>query len=295
MNTKVVKNPLGYYELETRPTQEELKAYYADKYYQSAQGSYEIAYSDAEKAYFRNKIAQKLIAANPHLDLPSGRAPRFLDVGAGEGWALAYFSEQGWDCVGLDYSCFACASQNLDIAGTMQVGDIYENMAALIGAGERFDLILLDNVLEHVLDPMALLLELRALLQPGGVLLVEVPNDFSRLQQYLLDHEHIDRPFWVVAPDHISYFGPEGLAALSREAGWEVRDLISDYPIDFGLINPLTNYVMDRSLGKPCHRARIEAENLFHAISPEKTVALYRALADLGLGRDLTAVLVPKK
>ncbi|OQA34675.1 MAG: hypothetical protein BWY57_00311 [Betaproteobacteria bacterium ADurb.Bin341] len=295
MSTKVVKNPLGYYELETRPTQEELKAYYADKYYQSAQGSYEIAYSDAEKAYFRNKIAQKLIAANPHLDLSSARAPRFLDVGAGEGWALAYFSEQRWDCVGLDYSSFACASQNPDIAGTMQVGDVYENMAALIGAGERFDLILLDNVLEHVLDPLALLVELRSLLQTGGVLLVEVPNDFSRLQQYLLDHEHIDRLFWVVAPDHISYFGPEGLTALSREAGWEVRDLISDYPIDLGLINPLTNYVMDRSLGKPCHRARIEAENLFHAISPEKTVGLYRALADLGLGRDLTVVLVPKK
>lgn len=286
---------MGYYEIEHKPTQEELKAYYADKYYQSAQGSYETVYSDEEKNYFRNKIAQKLIAAQPHLQLPGGRAPRFLDVGAGEGWALAYFLEQGWDCLGLDYSSFACASQNPDCSSCMQVGDIYENMAGLLKASEHFDLILLDNVLEHVLDPLALLVELRSLLSAGGVLLVEVPNDFSKLQQYLLDRGHIDRPFWVVAPDHLSYFGPEGLTALSREAGWEVKDLISDYPIDLGLINPLSNYVMDRSLGKRCHHARIEAENLFHAISPEKTVALYRALADLGLGRDLTAVLTVKQ
>lgn len=295
MSAKLVKNGLGYYELEVRPTQDELKAYYADKYYQSAQGSYEISYSDEEKSYFRNKTAQKLLTATPFLRMPSGRAARFLDVGTGEGWSLAYFSSLGWDCVGLDYSSFGCAAQNPQVAGCLKVGDVYENLAGLINAGEQFDLILLDNVLEHVLDPLELLVELRALLQPGGSLVVEVPNDFSILHQYLLERGQVDHPFWVAAPDHVSYFGPEGLVALAREAGWDVKDLTSDYPIDLCLINPLTNYVKDRSLGKSCHKARVETENLLHTISPEKTIALYRALADIGLGRVLTAFLVPLK
>jgi len=292
MKTVVVRNPLGYYELAHKPSQAELKAYYAEKYYQNAEGSYEISYSEAEKEYFRNKISQKLIVANRHLRLTPDRPPRFLDVGAGEGWSLAYFSSRGWHCTGLDYSSFGCTAQNSQVEASLKIGDIYDNTQALIVADERFELILLDNVLEHVLDPLDLLMQLRLLLARGGVLLVEVPNDYSALQQHLLAHGHIDHPFWVAAPDHISYFGPDGLTAIAGAAGWQVKELMTDYPIDLCLMNASTNYVRDRSLGKACHKARVETENLLHSISPEKTVALYQALASLGLGRALTAVLV---
>lgn len=291
MTTQVKKSEYGYFELVERPTPDALKAYYAEKYYQDAEGSYEVAYSDAEKAYFRNKIAQKLLAASRYISLPTDRPPRFLDVGAGEGWALAYFQELGWECVGLDYSSFGCASQNPAVQEHLIAGDIYESLRDLVSAGQHYDLILLDNVLEHVLDPSGLLVELRGLLELHGALIVEVPNDFSALQEHLLDKGHIDSRFWVVSPDHISYFSPDSLAALARSVGWEVRTMMTDFPIDFSLVNPLTNYVRDRQLGKPCHATRVEMENLMHAISPEKTVALYQALADLGLGRALTAIL----
>lgn len=290
MTAKVKKNEFGYFELVDRPTPDALRAYYAEKYYQDAEGSYEVAYSDAEKDYFRNKIAQKLIAATPHIVLPTDRAPRFLDVGAGEGWALAYFQALGWECVGLDYSSFGCASQNPAVQASLVTGDIYDSLDRLISDGQHFDLILLDNVLEHVLDPSALLVNLRHLLEAQGALVVEVPNDFSALQEHLLEKGHIDNRFWVVSPDHISYFSPKSLAALASSVGWDVRMMMTDFPIDFSLANPLTNYVRDRSLGKPCHATRVEMENLMHAISPEKTVALYQALADIGLGRALTAI-----
>jgi SAM-dependent methyltransferase len=41
---------------------------------------------------------------------------------------------------------------------------------------ERFDLILCDNVLEHIADPNALLLEVMRVLKPGGRFLAKTPN-----------------------------------------------------------------------------------------------------------------------
>lgn len=290
MTTEVRKSEYGYFELIEKPTPDVLKAYYAEKYYQDAGGSYEASYSDAEKSYFKNKIAQKLLAASRFISLPTDRPPRFLDVGAGEGWALAYFQDLDWECVGIDYSSFGCASQNPAVLERLVAGDIYDSLRDLLAAGQRFDLILLDNVLEHVPDPAGLLVELKDLLELQGALIVEVPNDFSVLQEHLLAKGHIDSRFWVVSPDHISYFSPDSLAALARSVGWQVQMMMTDFPIDFSLANPLTNYVRDRKAGKPCHATRVEIENLMHAISPEKTVALYQVLADMGLGRALTAI-----
>lgn len=292
--SNVVKNFYGFHEVVDKPTPEALQQYYADKYYQAGQGSYEKAYTDAEIRYFRAKTEQKHIAAQPYYTKPAERAPRFLDVGCGEGWSLAYFNEAGWDCLGLDYSAFGCQSQNPSMSELLRVGDIYESLAALVHEQKRFDLILLDNVLEHVLDPGSLLQSLRTLLTPHGTLIVEVPNDFSPLHQHLLDKGHIDSPFWVVVPDHLSYFNAEGLRALAQYTGWEVRRLMTDYPIDWSLVNPDSNYIRDRSRGKACHLARVEIENLIHDLSPEKAVALYSAFAELGIGRTLTAVLTPR-
>ncbi|WFP50630.1 class I SAM-dependent methyltransferase [Methylomonas sp. EFPC3] len=287
---QVKQNKHGYYELVDKPTQADLQAYYAEKYYQAAAGSYEVTYSESEITYFNNKIAQKFLAAQSHLVFPVNRAAKFLDVGAGEGWALKFFADSGWDCIGLDYSDFGCAAHNPGILEYLVAGDIYQSLRGLISDQRRFDLILLDNVLEHVLEPSALLVELRDLLEPNGVLMIEVPNDFSILQAHLMEFGHIDQPFWVVSPDHISYFGPDSLASLVKSAGLDVKMLMTDFPIDLALANPLTNYVRDRSVGKACHKARVEIENLLHAISPEKTNTLYQALADLGLGREVIAI-----
>jgi hypothetical protein len=63
---------------------------------------------------------------------------------------------------------------------------------------------------------------------------------------------------------------------------------LADYPIDWNLLNPDSNYVKDRTKGKNCHKERIEFENLVHNLDVDKLIALYKSLADLGLGRQIT-------
>lgn len=285
----VQKNRFGYYELVHKPSKDELKRYYADKYYQHSQGAYQKEYSAEEIRYFYNKLEQKYVVARRLLPADATPTPAMLDVGAGEGWALKFFRQHGWRCTGLDYSDHGCRKHNPECLPNLVVGDIYENIDRLKAEKSCYDLIVLDNVLEHVPDPLTLLVQLHPLLATRGALVIEVPNDFSALQGHLLEHSYVSRPFWVVAPDHISYFNRDGLIALCREAGWVERDFLGDYPIDLCLLNAATNYIENKTAGKPCHQARVAAENLFHDISPEKTIELYRALATLGLGRQIIA------
>lgn len=124
--------------------------------------------------------------------------------------------------------------------------------------------------------------------------MVDVPNDFSALQTHLMDTGKIDRPFWVVLPDHLSYFNQAGLRNLAQATGWHVNKIIGDQPIDLNLLNPLTNYVMDRSLGREAHRARLEQDNfLLRTASLPAVAAYYEALAGVGLGRSIVAFLQP--
>ena len=146
----------------------------------------------------------------------------------------------------------------------------------------------IDNVLEHVTAPEFLVNEIKAIIEPGGILVIEVPNDFSFIQKHAIDKKLVDNEFWVVTPDHLSYFNKEGLNNLLSSSGYQTIDFISDYPIDINLLNPNTNYVKDRTKGKSCHRERISFENLIHQRSMDDVLDSYRACAQLGLGRQIT-------
>lgn len=286
MSYLVYKTELGYYSLKTIPTQEELEDYYEKKYYQQSRSTYEKKYSSEEKLYLLNQLELK----NKILDIylkNNNNEKKFLDVGCGEGWALSFFKKLNWSVKGLDYSNFGCRQHNPDCVQDIIVGDIFKNLRCLIDNQEKFDVILLDNVLEHVIDPISMLQDLKSISNENTILIIEVPNDFSVLQQYLRDKGKIDNDFWVVSPDHLSYFNKESLANLCNFSGWEQLKVIGDYPIDINLFNINTNYVKNKSVGKSCYHAKIEVDNLLHTISIEKKINLYETLADMGLGRQI--------
>ncbi len=54
-----VNETYGYYEVTPKPTENELRDYYKDKYYQDDNATYTKHYELTELDYFKNKIAQK--------------------------------------------------------------------------------------------------------------------------------------------------------------------------------------------------------------------------------------------
>jgi len=292
MDSRLRKHPLGYWEIENKPTAEELQKYYADKYYQEGKGSYELEYSCDELSYFNAKLEQRSIVLQRYLSTTSGQ-PRMLDVGCGEGYALAFFKSRGWATKGLDFSSAGVASKNPSCLDVLVTGDIFALLKAEIEAGETYDVVWLQNVLEHVIDPLDLLSSLRRLVAPSGIAVVTVPNDCSITQRAALSSQHIDNAFWVAPPDHLTYFDNDSLANTANQTGWQCLELLGDFPVDWFLFHPKSNYVRDKSVGKAAHLARVQIENLIHAQPTDDVISFWSAAAKLGLGRDITAFLRP--
>ena len=298
-------NEFGFYEIKHKPTPGELRDYYAQRYYQENLTTYQASYPPEELEHIEGKLKlrhwvladlrnQGTSDAGKTTGLAQPPGVTFLDIGCGEGWALDYFQRQGWEVLGLDFSSYSLEKFHPALRERLRTGDLYVELQKLVHAGHKFDVLWLDNVLEHVLEPADLLHLCRALVTSNGVLMVDVPNDFSALQEHLLESGHIDRPFWIALPDHLSYFNQTGLRNLAAATGWHAAKIIGDQPIDLNLLNPVTNYVMHREAGKAAHRARMEQDNLLlRTASLPAIAAYYEGLAGVGLGRSIVAFLQP--
>lgn len=286
------RHALGFLEIVDRPTPEALAAYYAQRYYQGERGNYRASYPPHELAVIRLRIAQKLACVQA---LRGERPPgRLLDVGCGEGYVLAALADEGWTVEGIDFASAGVEAMNPSVAERVETGDVFALLADRLARRLRYDLVWLGNVLEHVLEPVELLRALHGLVAPDGLLVVTVPNDGNAYHEGLFADGSIGERFWIAPPDHLSYFTAESLDATARATGWTCVDLLADFPIDLFLSHPGSNYVRDRGQGPAAHQARLRLEQVIGDAGPGPANDVYRALARVGLGRNLVAFLAPR-
>jgi 2-polyprenyl-3-methyl-5-hydroxy-6-metoxy-1,4-benzoquinol methylase len=294
MEFRLKRHYLGYWELEEKPNSDFLRSYYADKYYQGATGSYELSYDPEEIDFFRAKLEQRWhIIQKIFAGKTANVSARMLDVGCGEGYALEFFRAKGWKAKGIDFSSSGVESKNPACLEMLVVGDVFELLRLEITSGEKYRVVWLQNVLEHVLDPIALLCSMRKLVDKDGLAVVTVPNDCSIVQMAALKNGHIDTAFWVTPPDHLSYFSVDSLKSIASATGWDCPVISGDFPVDWLLFHPDANYVRDKSKGKVAHRTRVQLENLLHTGPIELVTEFWEAAGRLGVGRNITAFLTP--
>lgn len=109
---------------------------------------------------------------------------RLLDFGCGAGALLCHLVECGYEVVGADISAEmlqACriALSALGAEAELHCGEISE-LKHVLG---RFDAVLCSSVLEYAEDPGQMLVDLRDVTAPNGVLLVTVPNRESLVRR----------------------------------------------------------------------------------------------------------------
>ena len=210
---------------------------------------------------------------------------RLLDVGSGPGLFLLHGVERGgWRVRGLEPSTQAVAhSQALGLDVTQGLLDA--DAAAALG---RYDVVHLSEVLEHVPDPMNILRLAHRLLDPGGLVALMVPNDYSPIQAALRTACGF-APWWVAPPHHVNYFDVGSIQRLLKTR-FDVVSVESTFPIDLFLLMG-DNYVGNDALGRACHARRKTMElNLARAWQSPLKQAMYRSLAQLGVGRDVFVV-----
>lgn len=85
--------------------------------------------------------------------------------------------------------------------------------------GEKFDLVILSQVLEHIEKPYDFLVKIREIIKPGGILAIAVPNVNSIFVKILRDKDN--GCLWV--PEHLIHFSKLGLKALLSRTGFEIQ------------------------------------------------------------------------
>ncbi|HEX7761775.1 MAG TPA: class I SAM-dependent methyltransferase [Caulobacteraceae bacterium] len=291
----LVTHPDGWRTLEPKPSAEELKAFYAQKYFQGSHGTYAQGYTDTEIQH-RNLLARQTLLA---IQRARGAGPEagdaLLEIGCGEGWFLKAADQAGFAVRGLDYSEDGLRRFHPGFLDRATFGDALENLDRLIAAGEAADVCVMEHVLEHVLDPEGLLVRLPRLLKPAGVVAITVPNDFSALQLAARQSGAIDRDFWVAPPQHLNYFNAQNLPRLMARLGFEVRMAFASFPIDWFLLHPGSNYVTDGAQGKPAHRARMAIDLMLADQGLDAFLDFGASLFACGMGRSLTVIAAPPK
>jgi 2-polyprenyl-3-methyl-5-hydroxy-6-metoxy-1,4-benzoquinol methylase len=292
MSVGLVTHPDGWRTIEPKPSVDELKAFYSSQYFQQSHGLYTQTYSEGEISH-RDLVARLLLHALTEGRGMAAAGSRLLEIGCGEGWLLAAAQREGYDIQGLDFSDDGLKRFHPELLDCVKFGDAFENLDRLIAAGSRVDVCVMEHVLEHVHDPEPLLARLPHLLKPAGVVAITVPNDFSALQMAALSGGHIDREFWIVPPQHLSYFNTNNLPRLLRRTGFKVQLAYASFPIDFFLLHPGSNYIADPAAGKPAHRARMAIDLLMAEHGLDAYLNLARALFACGVGRSLTFIATP--
>lgn len=209
-----------------------------------------------------------------------------LDIGCGYAQALEHFRTKGMICSGFDPAPEAVGharNQGLEVS---QAG--LERMDVF--SGRRFDVVTMFHVLEHLADPVAVLTEIRDdVIEPGGLLVLEVPNDFNALQKAARELHGLAE-WWVAPPAHLNYFNGETLSRLLVGCGYRTVHMEATFPLEVFLLFG-DNYVADREVGRACHARRVAFEQNLRSLGRVDVLrSLYRSLAEQNLGRTVVAI-----
>ena len=287
---ELVEHPLGFIEVSPKPTEEELTAYYRNKYYAKVEGKT----SQYSYEYDADERLQKQLGAHETDHLMGREQGSVLELGYGEGFFIGYFADKGWDIAGVDFTDEGLMQCFPHLRDRLAAEDVYAFTDAAIEAGERYDLVVANNVIEHVREPLELLRSMRKLMKSDGWLRAVVPNDGSWLHHLIVERGMGKDNFWVAPPDHLTYFTFDTFQKALEATGWEVVTMSCEFPIELFCLHTGSNYQQDRSQGRPSHLARVAFDVGLAKEGIDKLSAFRQGCAAAGLGRNVVAYARPK-
>jgi SAM-dependent methyltransferase len=184
-----------------------------------------------DEDYYRSTYGTDLTRRLPHLTrehhwarwlrrrLGNGTV---IDLGSGLGWLALNARDQGLRSVCVDLSAFSAHHLRHT-----------HGLAALVGSATRLPLrrasvggVVALDVLEHIASPRDALVEIRAVLEPGGLVVISVPNT-----EGLGARRKRAEGTWFADRDHThtSLWSPDEWTRALTDAGFSVERRGSDF------------------------------------------------------------------
>jgi len=181
------------------PTLQQLEAYYATvsdpAYYEN---------NREQLGYYYSKLGKMVRDLRP-------QGKRVFDVGCSRGWFMDAMT--GWDCHGNELNELEAGEAKRQYGDNIIQGP-FETCPSY---NEPFDVVTIQDVLDHFIDPVAVVRKANSMLRPGGLMVIKV-HDFGCLWAKLTGKKF----YAVIPPSHLTYFNEKSLRILCENNGFSV-------------------------------------------------------------------------
>ena len=193
--------------LDYTPPESHLTDHYSDDYFTGSGDGYPDYLAERELLIARGNFYAKKIAK-----LTGKTTGKLLDIGSAAGFLAKGFQQRGWTVQGIEpspaMSAHACDKEQIPTTNSSL--ETFET-------NEKFDLILLVQVIAHLEDPQATLKKIHTLLKPGGHLLIETWDSHSRTARYVRSGWHEYNP-----PSVLHAFSRRSLSTLAEQENFKL-------------------------------------------------------------------------
>ncbi len=175
-----------------------------------------------EKVYtrtFQPDSGESLALVAKHIPAAS----RVLDIGCGAGDLGHYLRvEKACTVIGIDYSAasLAVAADKLD--KILQVDLNMQSVHEHVETDGKFDVIVMADILEHLMNPQAVLASAQQLLAADGKVLISIPNaGYVGALLSLYDDEWNYREEGILDRTHVRFYTQKSIMALLTDNGFD--------------------------------------------------------------------------
>jgi SAM-dependent methyltransferase len=204
--------------LDPRLTPEELKLLYSDEYFLHDGADFGAhSSSDYESAAIKGSVKFPEILGWIQRYKSSGE---FFEIGCGMGYFLEFARQNGYNVSGIEYAELGVKTCRSKFGLDVQRGS-FEDLPI---QPDRYDVMFMGDVLEHLVQPLEMLRKAHSMLKPSGVLAAEVPSMFNSLtgrmavagMRVLRTKKKMGMP-----PYHVNEFTPKTLRLMIERAGFK--------------------------------------------------------------------------
>jgi len=188
---------------------EDLSKYYSKGYFTgdvSLDGymNYDLEKELTKKSYERQlDIIEKYLSRKSDIDL--------FEIGCATGFFMSLAEERGLNVEGIDISEYAVSKaieKGLSVCAT--TFESYETK-------NKFDVVVMQDVIEHVASPVDYIIKSRNVLREGGLIAFTTPDSGSFWAKFWGKKWHA-----FVPPQHLFYFSSKNLSCIIESNGFNV-------------------------------------------------------------------------
>jgi 2-polyprenyl-3-methyl-5-hydroxy-6-metoxy-1,4-benzoquinol methylase len=175
-----------------------------------------------------------------------------LEIGSGVGQAMFWFESKGFNITGIEPDARNVKLINKILKNSNCVNEKIED----IKLEQKFDIIWMVHVLEHLVDPVSVLIRIKNNMKKNSIFFIEVPNCENKK---MLDASINENP-------HVFHFTKKSLENIIKKSGFKIKKM--DY-----------------------FRPATKKEGIFNKISKKYFPYYPRIVTDGENGRDLRVIL----